>query len=171
MGDGIMACRCAAGREHHAAACLYGGAGHEPYGGAGQSSLRMGWTARSAFASPELRRSGGQAGHVRQLHRLRSQWRSGPRAARMEQIAQENTILLTRTPPAVARISPGALPPQDVKGLANPLEVFELLANVPAPLRRIASTPAVRQPWRRRRQSARPGRRGCGQWAGRANPR
>jgi tetratricopeptide (TPR) repeat protein len=68
-------------------------------------------------------------------------------AARMEQIARENTILLTADTARLvaAHFHLRALPPQDVKGLANPLEVFELLGERAgaAPPRRFDPGPFV----------------------------
>ncbi len=131
MGDGIMALFGAPqAAEHHAARACMAALDMSRTVAQGQSSLAHG------LDRPIGIRIGLNSGEA-VVKRVTSGNFTGYEAngevvhvaARMEQIAQENTILLTADTARLvaAHFHLRALPPQDVKGLANPLEVFELL--------------------------------------------
>ena len=131
MGDGIMALFGAPqAAEHHAARACMAALEMRRAVGQGQTGLthrldgpidiRIGLNSGEAVVKRVT--SGSFAGYEANGEVVHV-------AARMEQIAQENTILLTADTARLvaAHFHLRALPPQDVKGLTHPLEVFELL--------------------------------------------
>src|SRR5580700_448231 len=149
MGDGIMALFGAPlAAEHHAARACMAALEMRRAVAQGEASLKH------RLAGPVDIRIGLNSGEA-VVKRVTSGSFTGYEAngevvhvaARMEQIARENTILLTADTARLvaAHFHLRALPPQDVKGLANPLEVFELLGERAgaAPPRRFDPGPFV----------------------------